>query len=888
MNSLKSAPVAFTAIFSPKVAKRYEIEDDKLIKKPADTLKTGPFETVSVCSMAALQEYLQSLSPGSVLLAGINKDAKAGDIGFGPDCYQRKKITFRHSIFLPGILIVDGDDLLGLSIKSREEFIEAITELVGNVQFVVSPSASSGVHLLDQQPQFKGAHVFFFVESPANTARFLTILHKRSIALGYGRAFISASGVVLERSLVDLAMKTSCQPCFEGGAIVPDGVLQTREITLHNPDGALYLEVPELSADEETQYRENWSNLEQEARPEAERVKTAWIAKNIGTMVSRGVDRKKAEEQMTKLASSEQLNLPPDFIISTELFGEVTVRELLTDLAKYDKCDCRDPLDPDYGPKKAKFYGNIGGLPTIHSFAHGSHTYMLEDDRDLCGISDDFDPSTVSSSLFTDLTQGEETSEEESSSDTTLPTGSPPKPSPIPELRDIKNGIRFANDYRGRIVFVRDSGKAFRYSEQRGWVPISADEVTQLAKLVVSRMRQESAVAFQNEQPNAKELLAEVLRSSTERVLASMISMARTEPGMSVSMAELDTDPYLLGVTNGVVNLRTGTLEDPSSSLLVTKRANVAFDSNASGKTFEAFLHSVVPDAKEREFLICWLGYVLSGLVTEQYFLFIHGKGANGKSVLAEFIAWLLGDYALRIDTQMLMRQHRNSQAASPDIVNLAGRRLVYCSETTDGQRLDDARVKEMTGGDTLQGRELYARSPITFSSTHKLLMLGNHTPIVQDNSDGMWRRIKTLRFPSQFQPGDDGYDPDILAKLKADGPGALNVLLRGFAQFQKSGIQIPESMTRATQQYRDDQDLFGQWLEDNCAIDSSSTTSKEDLYRNYKWWSESCGVRPLSRQRFSRRLTERELKTMPDKRTVKGIELKTRSGLNSVLSSVA
>ena len=180
------------------------------------------------------------------------------------------------------------------------------------------------------------------------------------------------------------------------------------------------------------------------------------------------------------------------------------------------------------------------------------------------------------------------------------PRARPPKPSPIPELRDIKNGIRFANDYRGRIVFVRDSVKAFRYSEQRGWVPISADEVTQLAKLVVSRMRQESAVAFQNEQPNAKELMAEVLRSSTERVLASMISMARTEPGMSISMVELDADPYLLGVKNGVVNLRTGTLEKPSPSLLVTKRANVTFDVSVSGATFEAFLRSVVPDDEER------------------------------------------------------------------------------------------------------------------------------------------------------------------------------------------------------------------------------------------------------------------------------------------------
>ena len=86
----------------------------------------------------------------------------------------------------------------------------------------------------------------------------------------------------------------------------------------------------------------------------------------------------------------------------------------------------------------------------------------------------------------------------------------------------------------------------------------------------------------------------------------------------------------------------------------------MTFDSSASGETFEAFLRSVVPDDEGREFLICWLGYVLSGLVTEQYFLFIHGKGANGKSVLAELIAWLLGEYALRIDTQMLMRQNRS------------------------------------------------------------------------------------------------------------------------------------------------------------------------------------------------------------------------------------
>jgi len=182
MNKVLKPNVEFTAIFSPKVAKRYEIEGDKLIKKPADTLKTGHFETVSVCSMAALQEYLQSLSPGSVLLAGVNKELKDGNIGFGKNDLRRSKASFPHSIFVPGIAVGDGDDLLSLGIKTREEFVEAITKLAGDVQFALSPSASSGVHLPGQQPEFKGAHVFFFVESPADTERILTILHKRSIA----------------------------------------------------------------------------------------------------------------------------------------------------------------------------------------------------------------------------------------------------------------------------------------------------------------------------------------------------------------------------------------------------------------------------------------------------------------------------------------------------------------------------------------------------------------------------------------------------------------------------------------------------------------------------------------------------------------------------------
>lgn len=167
-NSTKCS-VSFTYIYSPKVDMSYEIEAGKLVKKAADTLKIGSFKTVSVNTMAEFRAYLDSLSPGSVLLTGVNKALINGSIGFGKNDFRRNKVNFTHSIFSPAILIVDGDDLLSLGIKSRKEFVGLITKLVGDVQFVVSPSASSGVHLPGQQPEFKGAHVFFFVESPADT-----------------------------------------------------------------------------------------------------------------------------------------------------------------------------------------------------------------------------------------------------------------------------------------------------------------------------------------------------------------------------------------------------------------------------------------------------------------------------------------------------------------------------------------------------------------------------------------------------------------------------------------------------------------------------------------------------------------------------------------------
>ncbi|MBT5683220.1 MAG: hypothetical protein HOJ09_14260, partial [Gammaproteobacteria bacterium] len=166
---------------------------------------------------------------------------------------------------------------------------------------------------------------------------------------------------------------------------------------------------------------------------------------------------------------------------------------------------------------------------------------------------------------------------------------------------------------------------------------------------------------------DTKSMSTEVKRSSTRKGLDDMIALARSEPGMSIDSSELDNDPYLLGVQNGVVDLKTGRLLKPDPKLLVTKYCTVAFDPDAECPLFEEFLAQIIPKADEREGLLRIVGYCLTGLTSEQLWFFFHGIGANGKSVLLGLLEYLLGDYAAKIKTELLMLQ-KGSTNSDPEL----------------------------------------------------------------------------------------------------------------------------------------------------------------------------------------------------------------------------
>lgn len=428
---------------------------------------------------------------------------------------------------------------------------------------------------------------------------------------------------------------------------------------------------------------------------------------------------------------------------------------------------------------------------------------------------------------------------------------------------DIKNGKSFSNMFRDKLLFVHETGDVLKFEVSTGWVQALPGEADRAGKEVVARMR-----AFAAEQwklmphdPENKSLMKHVDRSSTEQRISAMINMAQSEPGMTVRLCELDADPMLLGVANGVLDLRTCELMCPTPPLHITKRCPVAFDPGATAPILEAFITRITQsDPPLAKFLQRLAGYMLTGEVNEQCFAFLYGLGRNGKTTYAELLFWLLGDYAVVLPTATLMMGKRDPGACSPDLMLLKGRRLALASELEESARFAEAAIKSMTGGDTMTARNPYG----TFASwtpTHKLMIVGNHRPVISGGDHGIWRRVRLIPFSEIIS--DSECDSTLPEKLRTEGAGVLNWALAGLRNWQHQELNPPASVKAAVAAYHSDMDILGEWLDDQTEADPSARTETAVLYRAYSRWAKDSGwTRPMTRNSFGRRLTDRGITT--------------------------
>lgn len=351
-------------------------------------------------------------------------------------------------------------------------------------------------------------------------------------------------------------------------------------------------------------------------------------------------------------------------------------------------------------------------------------------------------------------------------------------------------------------------------------------------------------------------------KSSEQKTIRAAVALLSDFEQVRLPMAHVDADEFLVGFDHArqVIDLRTGATRASTAADFVTKSLSCGFVGNASrAARWRQFLLEVFDGDQE---IIDWLqkfcGYLLTGSTQEHIFLFLYGHGANGKSVFIEVLKHIMGDYGRAIASETLSESKRNAGSASPDLADLVGARLVLCAETEDNAALAESLVKGLVSGDSMSARKLYA-APFQFRPVLKLIMAGNHKPIIRGNDHGIWRRVRLVPFNRTFTENER--DPKLLAKLKAESSHILAWMVDGCLAWQRQGlVDTPAKVREATDAYQVDQDLTGAWLSECTARSTHGEASAGDLYANYKAWCLDNGNKPASNVVLGRRLGERGL----------------------------
>jgi putative DNA primase/helicase len=428
------------------------------------------------------------------------------------------------------------------------------------------------------------------------------------------------------------------------------------------------------------------------------------------------------------------------------------------------------------------------------------------------------------------------------------------------ECSEAGNMERFVDQHQNSVRYV---------PEKRSWAVWDDTRYKLRSESSVFEMALDTSKGIFDEardcatEEGRKKLSQWAVSSRSEQRLRRMLSMASKHSAIVANLSDFDTETAKLNCQNGLVNLETGELEGRSSSNQCLRLVPMDYKRHERCPTFNQFLHEIFNDDKE---LISWMqraiGYTLTGLTTEQVFFIAYGTGANGKSTLFETLLDVLGDYGRASEFDTFLVSDQTNTRALEGVAKLQGSRFALASETAKSRRLSEALIKKLTGGDTVTGTFLYGSS-FEFRPEFKLWLLANHLPQSQDSSHGFWRRVRVVPFARKFHP--DEMDQTLRTKLWQEREGILAWCVRGAMNWFKmqrethgaTGLGSCAAVDDASKLYRDDNDGFGQFVDEFLIATRGSEVSAATLYTRYEFWCRSNNEQPVSQTNFGCKLND-------------------------------
>jgi putative DNA primase/helicase len=429
---------------------------------------------------------------------------------------------------------------------------------------------------------------------------------------------------------------------------------------------------------------------------------------------------------------------------------------------------------------------------------------------------------------------------------------------------DVVSDSFFATDYGNAERLVAQHGADLRYVPGPGWhvwdgLRFRRNDDGAVMRRMKETIRAIEATAAATESDNERRaLLSHALKSEGAPRLNAAIELAKSEAAVVRRVEDLDADPDVVNVGNGLLHLPTADLWPHDREALCTKLIPIDFDPDARAPLFLSFLDRIFAGDQERiDFLQRYVGYALTGHTREQVVLIAYGSGANGKTTLTELLRDALGEYAQQAPADTFLEKR---EGIPNDVARLRGARFVSATETPEGRRLNEVLVKRLVGGDTITAR--FMRDEwFEFRPVFTPWISTNHRPIVRGTDEAIWRRIRLLPFDVTIPV--EKRDHELLDKLRAELPGVLAWAAEGARAWYHDGLGSAAAVTAATGDYRAESDLLGTFIEDVCVVAEQVRAKAGDLYTAYESWCDQNGISQkdpfrLSQQALGRALAER------------------------------
>jgi putative DNA primase/helicase len=405
-----------------------------------------------------------------------------------------------------------------------------------------------------------------------------------------------------------------------------------------------------------------------------------------------------------------------------------------------------------------------------------------------------------------------------------------------PEFSDEALALEFADRHAARLQWVQATGKWMFYNG-RYWQP---DE-TLLAFSYARQICREAADRCNKD--HLKKALA------AAKTVAAVERLARADRRLAATVDQWDADPFALNTESGVIDLRTGRASPHDPADFMTKITAVAPGGDCP--LWRDVIDRVFAgDAALIAFVQRMLGYMLSGDISVQAVFFAFGRGANGKSLLFNTVAAILGGYHRLAAIETFIASDRDRHPT--EIAWLSGARMVTANETEEGRRWSESKLKAMTGDDELVGR-FVARDFFRFKRQFKLLIVGNHKPGLRSVDEAIRRRFRLIPFAVTIpQEERDERLPD---KLRDEWPGILAWMVQGCLDWQRYGLEPPEAVRMATEQYLQAEDALASWIDERCEVSPAYWASSHDLFADWTAWAEAAREPVRSRKEFADKL---------------------------------